>query len=147
MWRYRRLWRSCRSWLFLREFGFRCTTNGKQSRLPLRAAGLDDPAGIAFRQPTLLADTLDRLSAPFFGDYKFPEATSFRIFSSERERLVASRVRSPIAAKLSKLLCRAHSFTALDPKRPSQVKIDLSKSTTEAGKAAAPNRLPSSQQE
>jgi hypothetical protein len=54
-------------------------------RVTLRAAGLaDDPAGLAFREPILLPDPLDRLPAPF-GAYKFPEEMSFRTcFSSDR---------------------------------------------------------------
>ena len=49
------------------------------------AAGLvDDPAGVAFGEPILLLDALNRPPAPF-GAYKFPDATSFRIcFSSDR---------------------------------------------------------------
>jgi hypothetical protein len=42
-------------------------------RVALRAAWLaDDPAGVAFREPILLPNPLDRLPAPL-GAYKFPE--------------------------------------------------------------------------
>jgi hypothetical protein len=44
----------------------------------------DQPAGVAFREMILLANMLNGLQTPF-GDYKFPDAMSFRTcFSSDR---------------------------------------------------------------
>ena len=65
--------------------GQRILVSSGNGRVALRATGLvDNLAGVAFGEPVLLPDSLDRLPAPF-GAYKFPAATSFRIcFSSDR---------------------------------------------------------------
>ena len=65
----------------------------------------DDPASMAFRQPILLLDRLNRLPASI-GRYKFPSATSLRIcFSSDRSATSRFSRAFSRSSSLNRLAC------------------------------------------